>query len=235
MKRYDMHTHILPGIDDGSKSVDQSVELLNGLKTQGVDAVCFTPHYYSHMVSAQEFLQKRNLAFETLKDKIPKGLEVCLGAEVFVTNYLFSDENDLKSVCYGKSDFMLTEFPYSSDFEDDCYTNLLKIMGQGIIPVFAHIERYQKLLKNHRKIRELADMGVLFQSNAVSFSELGTRKKLVKLVEQGLVHVIGTDVHSENRNSYKYYDTAIKYIEKKLGIEAVEWLCKNSEEIFSKA
>lgn len=233
MMHYDLHTHILPGIDDGSKSVEESVKLLQGLKNQDVKCICFTPHYYSHMVPAKEFLRKRKASFESLKESIPKGMKVRLGAEVFVTDYLFSQDNILSRLCYGKSNYMLTEFPYSSDFEDSCYTNLLKLKQRGITPVFAHIERYPKLMKNHGKIADMVNMGILFQTNAVSYCEIGTRKKLLKLLDEGLVHIIGTDVHSEKRNSYKYYGAALKYIEKKLGIEAVERICKNSEEIFS--
>lgn len=234
MKHCDLHTHTLPSIDDGAKSVEESVKLLRGLKEQGVECVCFTPHYYSHMVPAKEFLRKRKVAFESLKDSIPQGIEVRLGAEVFVTDYLFSQENVLNKLCYGKSNYMLTEFAYSSDFEDGSYTNLLKLKQKGITPVFAHIERYPKLMKNHDKIVDMVNMGILFQTNAVSYCEIGTRKKLLRLVDEGLVHIVATDVHSEKRNSYKYYGAAVKYIEKKLGRAAVERLCQNSEEIFSK-
>lgn len=235
MKRYDMHSHILPGIDDGAKSVEDSVNLLNGLISQGVQGVCFTPHYYSHRVSVKKFLKGRKGAFLQLQNSIPRGIDVRLGAEVFVTDYLFAEDEYLYRLCYGRSNYMLTEFPYSSDFEDNTYLNLMKLRQKRIIPVIAHVERYQKLLKNPDKIRDLVNMGILIQTNAVSYCEIGTRKKLLKLLDQGLVHLIGTDVHSEKRNSYKYYTPALDYIEKKLGSAAVERLCKYGEEIFSKA
>lgn len=235
MKRYDLHSHILPGIDDGAKTPEDSINLLNGLISQGVNGVCFTPHYYSHMVSAKKFLKKRRDALEKLRGIVPQGIELRLGAEVFVTDYLFAEEEYLSRLCYGRSNYMLTEFPYSSDFEDNSYVNLMKLRQQRIIPVLAHIERYPKLLKNHEKIVDLVNMGIIIQTNAVSYCEIGIRKKLLKLVDQGLVHIVSTDVHSEKRNSYKYYTPALDYIEKKLGSAAVERLCRHSEEIFSKA
>lgn len=69
-------------------------------------------------------------------------------------------------------------------------------------------------MKNHDKIVDMVNMGILFQTNAVSYCEIGTRKKLLRLVDEGLVHIVATDVHSEKRNSYKYYGAAVKYIEK---------------------
>lgn len=234
MRRYDLHSHILPGIDDGAKTVEDSVKLLNGLIDQGVAGVCFTPHFYSHRVSVKRFLKRRREAFEKLKDSIPKGIEVRLGAEVFVTDYLFAEEDYLRRLCYGRSNYMLTEFPYSSDFEGGSYMSLMKLRQKGITPVIAHIERYPKLLKDQGKITDIINMGVLIQTNAVSYCEIGTRKKLLKLVEQGLVHIVSTDVHSEKHNSFKYYKPAFNYIEKKLGSSAVKRLFRYSEEIFSK-
>lgn len=95
--------------------------------------------------SGKGVLRKRKAAFESLKDSIPQGIEVRLGAEVFVTDYLFSQENVLNKLCYGKSNYMLTEFAYSSDFEDGSYTNLLKLKQRELLRFLPILRDIQSL------------------------------------------------------------------------------------------
>ena len=78
----DIHTHILPGIDDGAKDEKVSEEMLSALYAQGVRRVVFTPHYYGNHRSPQDFLKLRSEAYEKIKGVVPAGMQTALGAEV---------------------------------------------------------------------------------------------------------------------------------------------------------
>lgn len=93
MQLFDMHSHILPGIDDGAKTVEDSLELLSCLKNQGVTNVCLTPHFYTNEISLEDFIAERAEKFEKFKPHIPNGMNIVLGTEVYVTKYLFNNEN----------------------------------------------------------------------------------------------------------------------------------------------
>ena len=118
MQLFDMHSHILPGIDDGAKTVEDSLELLSCLKNQGVTNVCLTPHFYTNEISLEDFIAERAEKFEKFKTHIPNGMNIVLGTEVYVTKYLFNNEN-IKGINYGNSNYILTEFPYNATFSDN--------------------------------------------------------------------------------------------------------------------
>ena len=87
MQLFDMHSHILPGIDDGAKTVEDSLELLSCLKNQGVTNVCLTPHFYTNEISLEDFIAERAEKFEKFKPHIPNGMNIVLGTEVYVTSF----------------------------------------------------------------------------------------------------------------------------------------------------
>ena len=146
---YDLHSHILPGVDDGAKTADDSLVLINRLKRAGVTDICLTPHYYTHRESLADFDKRRQEAFRNFKFMVEDDVTLHLGAEVYVTKYLFSNEEDLKTVCYEGTNYMLTEFAYSSTFKDESLTLISKLINNySIRPVLAHVERYPYLLKH---------------------------------------------------------------------------------------
>ena len=199
---FDMHTHILHGVDDGAKNIEESLTLINRLRRAGITDICLTPHYYTHKESLNDFLIRRNSAFAELSSYVGDDVKLHLGAEVYVTKYLFSNEEDLKKVCYEGTSYMLTEFPYSSTFEGESMVYINKLISNyRITPVLAHVERYPYLLKHLNVLEELIDMGIIIQSNACSFAEFPLRLKLTKLLRNGYIQVMGSDAHSLNRNN----------------------------------
>ena len=146
MQLYDMHSHILPAFDDGAKTVEDSLALIDCLKKQGVRNICLTPHFYTHEMGVEDFLFSRQEAFERFKPYIPDDVNIVLGAEVYVTHYLFNS-NDLSGLTYGKSKYILTEFAYSSTFNDRTMQFLDILMrNHGLRPVIPHVERYEYLI-----------------------------------------------------------------------------------------
>ena len=229
--KYDLHTHILPGVDDGAKTTDESLALIEALKKQDVENICLTPHYYTHKESLADFLFRRDAAFNELKPHIPAGVNVKLGAEVYVTKYLFSEERDLTPLCIEDTPYMITEFSYQSAFSDNTLRMIRRIRDFGIIPILPHIERYTSLMKSKSLIYELVSLGVLIQSNFISYTD-SHKRKLLKLIKAGYIDVLSTDVHSLERNSPESITSALEYISKKTSPDVINEFNKNAKAIF---
>ena len=190
----DFHSHILPGIDDGSKSVCESIKLLEMLKEQGITKVVATPHFYANQNPVSEFMKKRKSAYETLAAEIADGLpHIILGAEVKYYEGISRLDN-LDDLCIGDSKLLLLEMPMKRWTE---YTlrELSELNSRGSFRiVLAHVERYlsfqPKLL-----IEDLTDSGILMQSNADFFLNLRSRFKAIKMLRNGQINFIGSDCH----------------------------------------
>ena len=231
--RFDLHTHILPGIDDGAKTVEESLVLIDKLKEYGVESICLTPHYYSHKESMDDFLRRREEAYSLLAPNLPEGIEFKLGAEVFVTKYLFSEERDFTPLCIEGTPYMLTEFSYQSSFSESTLRMISRLRDFGIIPILPHIERYPALLKSKALVDELVSMGVIIQSNVGSYADSSYKRKLIKLIKSGYIDVLATDVHSLIRNTPDNIPVALSYIEKKCKSDLSERFNENADMVFN--
>ena len=229
---YDLHTHILPEIDDGARSVEESLVLIDFLAHFGVTNICFTPHMYSHKESIDDFLLNREQSFQKIKGFVPDNINIKLGAEVYVTKYLFTQEKDLRALCIEGTDYMITEFSYSSKFTGDSMRHLLRLRDYGIIPIIPHVERYPKLMKDKKLLEDLIYMGVIVQSNFISFTQPVLRRKLIKLLKSGHIHLLSSDVHNENRNGPQTIKEAVNFISKKCGASVLRMLNNNAQEVF---
>lgn len=191
----DIHTHILPGIDDGAPDLKVSKEILRALKEEKVTYVALTPHYYSYKKSQEDFFKDRTKAFEALSS-LPeaKDFQFTLGAEVYLTETVFNCE-DLSSLCYEGTNLMLTELEYTKTFTTSSRRRLMRLIHDySITPVLAHIERFP-FLHDPYLLDELKHMGCLFQVNLTSFSSLLARRRLYRYFAMGFVDFLGEDVH----------------------------------------
>jgi len=191
----DWHSHILPNIDDGSSSIEESISLLKMLAEQGVGKVIATPHFIADNVSVSNFIKKRNDSYNKLKAVCSEDLpEIVLGAEVEYYPGI-SRLSELKELCVEKSRIMLLEMPISSWTE---YTvkELIEIStAKNIILVLAHIERYLKL-QSSKTMERLMKSGILMQVNASYFVETCTKRKALSLLKNGNMHFLGSDCHN---------------------------------------
>lgn len=224
------HCHILPGIDDGAPDVETSVKMVRRLKEQGAKAIILTPHYYSDSISYGNFIENRNAAFEKLSaaldDDDPRLIPA---AEVYITEYLFNNES-LKKLCIGNSGYALIEHSFSCDFSQKTYERLLNLNYDfGIKPILAHIERYNALMNDEDLLDEYINAGCLTQVNISSFSDAprGIRKKLIKYLESGRIHFIGSDCHNLSSRAPEY-ENGVNVILKKCGAQALEILEQNA-------
>lgn len=224
------HCHILPEIDDGAKSVEESVRMVQRLQTQGAKKIISTSHYYSDSISLDDFIALRNKAYDKLKRELPPGSpEIILSAEVYISKYLFNND-DLTPLCIGNSRYILIEHPFSSTFSPASYNRLANMcVDYNVKPILAHIERYGALMEDKNKLDEFIKLGCLTQVNISSFADASrhTRKKLFKYLESGRIHLIGSDCHNLTTRPPDY-SAGVKAIKEKYGSEAIDALINNA-------
>lgn len=232
MEFYDLHSHILPEMDDGSRSVEMSLEIIDRLRAQNVKNICFTPHYYTHEESMKTFLERREESFAMLRPHLPDDIKVCLGAEVYVTDYLFNND-EIKPVCYSGGNYILVEFAFGATFTGKTIDQLNRLRNNyGLRPVLTHIERYEHLMADEGLVEDLVDDGVIIQTNVGAFKGFSRKRRLLRYIKHGLIDVVGTDCHSLNRGNPDEYIGTIELIREKCGEEYVRHIVETSKKIF---
>lgn len=196
-KIYDVHCHLLPGMDDGCKTVEESLQVLQRSSEQNIRAIAATPHYYPKE-TVSNFLARRRLAAQALVEGITNANirhpAVYLGAEVAYHSGLIYEEQ-LERLCIGQSNYLLLELPFSK-WQPSVLRDVRTIRGvRGIVPIIAHLERYLKL-QDKRTIEELLDCDALIQMNAEYILNPKTKRMAKKLLKRGVVQLLGSDCHN---------------------------------------
>lgn len=194
----DFHTHILPCVDDGSQSVEQSLQMLSMQAQQGIQNVVLTPHFYPQHQELEEFLQQRDEAFKALQTAVkdlPRCPHLYLGAEVHYYGGM-SNSEDLRRLTVGNSPYILVEMPVRP-WNDRDYRELELIYRKlGLIPIIAHLDRYLGPFRTERIFRRLEELPVKIQVNTTFFTEKATCRKALKYLQAERIHFIGSDCHS---------------------------------------
>lgn len=228
----DFHSHILPEIDDGAQSVDESIAMLKMLKEQGVNTVALTSHYIATDESPEEFLNKRQEAFETLKAEIAQRKEqlpdLMLGAEVYYYPGILKMDN-LSELTLSDTNVLLLEMPMAPWSEFNIRELIEFANFSDIQIVMAHIERYIKFQKKGT-VERLLESGILMQSNASFFFSRKTKRKALKMFDKGQIHFIGSDCHNLEYRPPRISD-AIDVIKDKFSTDAVDQFFKEQKEI----
>ena len=204
--KIDFHTHILPELDDGSRSLEMSNGMLSKLYAQRVDALVLTPHYYSHQKPIDDFLEMQKHAFRRLEASLTAPApKLILGAEVYFSDYLFNNR-DLSSLCIEGTRLMLLELPYNKTIDDRLMDKVDRLIGDyNITPVIAHVERYPSLIRKKHRLDLMLNMGCVLQMNLSSFTVFGKRR-LISLVRDGYIGAFGTDAHNLSSRPPSYDD-----------------------------
>lgn len=192
-----MHSHILPGIDDGCKTLDEAQKVLELCVRQGVESIALTPHYHAEE-GLSSFLARRQAAAEQLRESMKDRPcpQICLGAEVAYYPGLLQEDR-IEELCLGRSNYLLLEMPFSR-WTPSVLRNVRALRHvQGVIPILAHVERYVSM-DDRRTVNELLDSGVLMQMNGEYILDLKSRRKALKMIRKGLVDVLGSDCHGLN-------------------------------------
>ena len=230
----DIHSHILPGVDDGAADLDASVKLVRELASAGVTDIIATPHYvdetnYVSEVSANSKILKK-LKTRLKKEKINVG--IFLGNEIYISNRILGLLTDEAIAPLADSKYLLVELPLSGEFPS-YYDVLLELIREGYKVILAHPERYDSFQKDFESVEELYDMGVLLQCNIGSFVGhygKGARKVAERLAKNDMIFAVATDIHRPRGD--KFIPTAIKRLSKFYGtFELEDILEKNPRKI----
>lgn len=230
----DFHTHILPGVDDGSESVESSVKMLKKEWEQGTRQVVLTPHFYPGRDQLETFLRRRQDAFVKLQQALTGKTEISqliLAAEVgFYSGMSHSDM--LNELTIGDTRYILVEMP-PVGWTSSMYRELEDIYRlQGLTPIIAHVERYLNPLWPNRILKQLEQLPVLIQANGSFFTDFGTRGLAIRLLKQGAIHLIGSDCHGVEHRP-PGLKAACDVITRALGEEVMGKLVRNGQEIIS--
>ena len=230
----DFHTHILPGIDDGSKNTDMSLQMLGLEKTQGVDNIVATPHFSYERETLGHFLEKRQAAAEALKkaadEKGENGIKLFLGAEVAVTPGI-SSQAGLDKLCIEGTNCILLEMPMT-DWTAWVFNEIYAFTVMNYVPIIAHTERYSCISSNREKIGTLTDMEVCVQINAASIGRLACRNIVNKILKSDKCVVIGSDAHNLTDRKPNIQQ-ALHKIRKKYGEQLVTRIENNANMLLS--
>lgn len=212
----DMHNHILQGVDDGSKSLEESINLVKKARAHGMTGLVLTPHYMKGAMDTSVHILKER--FETLQEALKAeniDIPLYLGHELYLDPRLIDDLKEEKCMSINKGAYVLMELPLKSDVHRlEAFVHELKIAGYK--PILAHPERYAFVHKDINAISTLIDDGVAMQMNMSSLKGYygKTVKKVArKMVKRGWVHCIGSDVHRE-KSSVLDIKHPLKYLRK---------------------
>lgn len=219
----DMHSHILPGIDDGSESIDESLEILKKMSSLGFHAIIATPHYITG--SSFRFNNSKKEAFlkeiQTLLDEQQIDMKIYLGNEVYIDNEILSLIEKHEVACIHHSKYILIELPRNGKI-NELDQMIFKLRSKGIVPIIAHPERYHCLQEDVKLIDELVAKGALLQVNFESLDgKYGkNEKKLAEyLLKNQKLHFLGSDIHHANSRFFERFTSLKKTIIKLIGEE----------------
>ena len=195
----DLHSHILPGVDDGSKDWEMTMQMLEMVYEQGVRHIVATPHNYPG-AGKQDNGTICKLVKETNEraKQIADDLEVLGGNEVLYRQGITEEIADGHILTLADSRYLLVEF-YPSELYGEVYQGLRQLIEAGYWPVVAHMERVQSLFEEEDNLREVIKLGALIQVNSRSLlGGLFDRRsaRLRKFMEKGMVHFLGSDCHN---------------------------------------
>ncbi len=243
----DFHSHVLPGMDDGSRSASESLAMLRLMKSQGFHTVVATPHFYANHDFPEDFLRRREGAVRQLQRELlfcssgvpgggsesdgwPEDLpNLVLGAEVAYFRGM-SQSKVLQDLVIEGTRAILVEMPMGR-WTDSMYEELELIhLRQGLIPIVAHVDRYLGRFRDYGIPQVLAELPVLVQANASFFLEAsgsagglsgGSVRKAMKMLMRDQIHLLGSDAHNMNERGPRL-NLAVASIEHGLGPEGGE-------------
>lgn len=219
----DFHSHILPGMDDGSANLEESLEMLRMEAAQGIRHVVATPHFYARYDEPEEFLKKRDEAEFLLREAMkqePDMPEVSIGVEVYFFRGM-SESEFLPQLTFQGKRCILIEMPPAPWTEESLREIEAIWENRGILPVIAHIDRYITPFRTYRLPEKLADMPAYVQANADFFLNRSTSAMAMRLLKADRIQLLGSDCH--NMGSRKpNLGEAIEKILRRLGAEALQ-------------
>ena len=191
----DIHSHILPGIDDGAKNIKESLQLISKMKHLGFSKIIATPHTYSGLYnnSKSSITKSYNYLMNVLKSNI----EISYSTE-YMIEFNLIEKSEKKSLLTLDNKHILLEFGFYNT-PNNYHEILFSIIKNGYIPIIAHPERYLYVEKNFKLFYKLRDIGCKFQINLISctgYYGKNVTKLANKLIDNNLIDFVGSDIHN---------------------------------------
>lgn len=232
----DIHSHIIYGVDDGSKSIEESLEILKKMKDVGFTDVICTPHFIEDTIYSSENKEKL-VKLDALKDAISYSnidINIYLGNEIFINNNVVESIKEGRIYPLNNTKYILVEFPLHNKLMN-INDVLYEITHKGYIPIIAHPERYDTFKSDYKLVKALKDDGYLFQCNYSSIlGKYGSESKklMKKLLKDHYVDYLGTDIHHANKTfTLDNFPKIIKKITKYAGEEYLKEIMKNCDKL----
>lgn len=227
MERYiDIHSHIIPGVDDGARNMEISMQMLQIAADDGISAIILTPHNkpghrpfdFSKIASLTKDMQN-----ELVSQNI--GIKLYIGNEIYYRSEIISEIENGRATTLAGTHYVLVEFDPLDDY-DHIRNGLYALLMNGYRPVLAHAERYRNIRAKKSGLNDLWEMGCYIQVNAGSImGKFGfdTRQYARKLLKQNLVHFIATDAHDVDKRA-PYLSSCADYVTGKYGTDYAGYL-----------
>ena len=222
----DFHSHILPNIDDGSRSIEETFNLIKEAKNVGFDGIVSTSHYmenyYETNVPEREVWI--NAIYENLQVK-NMDIRLYLGNEIYLSENIIKLLEEGKASTINDTSYVLFEMPLNAE-PLNLYDIVYEMMQYKLVPILAHPERYSFVQKDPELIYDLIQKGVLMQANYGSIiGQYGEKAKIIvkKFFKNNMIHFLGTDVHRQN-TIYPRIPEALAQINELIGEEKLKEL-----------
>lgn len=221
----DLHTHILPNMDDGAHTSEEALAMTELLFQQGIQGAVCTPHFDPTRMVLEDFVKRRDKAMSQMK---ASRILLIPASETLLHDALFY-YSSLDPLIIKNTEYLLLELPFDKKWQDSIYTTLEKLMLQyDIIPIIAHIERYPATKKKY--IKRLKRMGCIIQLNTSSLFDNKLKRKALSYIQDGLVDVLGSDCHNLKSRPPEV-QMALELIKNQLGASYYVDLIKQSERV----
>lgn len=228
----DIHSHILPKIDDGSQNLNMTYEMLRRCSDDGVKKIVATPHYY---YGSADFRKVRAMVrmLNRLLYKQNLDIKIFHGQEIYLTENILKEYEKKKIGTINDSRYMLIELNMDS-FSHTMLNMIYELRLRDIVPIIAHPERYNFILKKSDIINDLIKEGCLFQINSGSIEgKFGwkVKKRAKILMRHNIYSFIGSDAHNSNKRK-----TGIKKslkLLKKMNVDCADFFESNSERLLN--
>ena len=214
----DIHSHLLYGVDDGPEGIEESIEMLEDAKAQGIDSMILTPHYRRGMFAyPNEEIEEHFKDLKSVAEEI--GIDLYLGTEFHVNSSIIEYLKEGRCKTLAGTNYVLAEYKYDTEFTY-IKSSVQDLLLHGYIPLSAHVERYACMVERMERVEMLRDFGALIQVNAdaiLGIDGFKTKGYVKKLLKKGHVDFVASDSHGihERVNNlgkcreylYKKYDS----------------------------
>lgn len=231
----DIHCHILPGIDDGAHSLEESIAMAKKAVEDGVKAVIATPHQKpDRRCAGSEGVRERTAQLQKVLNGLQIPLKLYPGGEVLYSHDMIRFLDEKKAGVLADSRYVLTEFLPDEDW-GYIYNGLYDLLGAGYRPVIAHAERYMNVADDLDRVEQLRELGCLIQLNGSSLTGFGgsqMKRTARRLIREELADFVATDAHRANGSRKYAMGECAEWVKRKCSREYAEkLLCKNAESL----